>query len=62
MHLQLLRNIGVTITSVGDNNDFFENVGFRYPQTNKWVLRGINFTLYPSEKLALVGEMDKVES
>ena len=34
----------------------FENVGFRYPQMEKWVLRGINFTLHPREKLALVGE------
>ncbi len=34
----------------------FKNVGFRYPQMDKWVLRGINFTINPGEKLALVGE------
>ena len=34
----------------------FENVSFRYPQTEQWVLRDISFTLNPGEKLALVGE------
>jgi len=34
----------------------FENVGFRYPGTERWVLRGLSFTLTPGEKLALVGE------
>jgi len=34
----------------------FENVGFRYPQMGKWVLRNLSFTLNPGEKLALVGE------
>jgi len=34
----------------------FEQVSFRYPQTEQWVLRDISFTLHPGEKLALVGE------
>ena len=34
----------------------FKQVSFRYPQTEKWILRDISFTLYPGEKLALVGE------
>lgn len=34
----------------------FENVGFRYPETDVWALRHLNFTLNPGEKLALVGE------
>ena len=34
----------------------FEQVSFRYPQTDQWVLRNISFTLHPGEKLALVGE------
>ena len=34
----------------------FHNVGFRYPNSEKWVLRGISFVLKPGEKLALVGE------
>jgi ATP-binding cassette subfamily B protein len=34
----------------------FENVGFKYPDTDVWALRHLNFTLHPGEKLALVGE------
>ena len=34
----------------------FRNVGFRYPNSESWVLRGINFKLNSGEKLALVGE------
>ncbi|WP_207421353.1 ABC transporter ATP-binding protein [Desertivirga brevis] len=34
----------------------FENVGFRYHHSERWANRNLNFTLHPSEKLALVGE------
>lgn len=34
----------------------FENVGFKYPETDEWALRHLTFTLKPGEKLALVGE------
>ena len=34
----------------------FENVGFRYTNSEKWANRRINFTLHPGEKIALVGE------
>jgi ATP-binding cassette subfamily B protein len=34
----------------------FENVGFRYINSDRWANRQLNFTLYPGEKLALVGE------
>ncbi|MEM0996918.1 MAG: ABC transporter ATP-binding protein [Bacteroidota bacterium] len=34
----------------------FENVGFRYPGTDRWAVRHLNFTLQAGEKLALVGE------
>ena len=34
----------------------FENVGFHYPNQERWALRGVSFTLNPAEKLALVGE------
>ena len=34
----------------------FENVGFRYPDTERWAVRGLNFTLKAGEALALVGE------
>ncbi len=34
----------------------FENVGFKYPNSDKWANRNLNFTLKVGEKLALVGE------
>lgn len=34
----------------------FERVGFRYPNSEQWVVRDINFTLKAGEKLAFVGE------
>jgi len=34
----------------------FDNVGFRYPESEVWALRNLSFTLPPGEKLALVGE------
>ena len=34
----------------------FENVGFKYPGSERWANRYLNFTLSPGEKLALVGE------
>ena len=34
----------------------FENVGFKYVNSNRWANRHLNFTLKAGEKLALVGE------
>ena len=34
----------------------FEDVGFRYPGSERWAVRHVNFTLGPGERLALVGE------
>ncbi|MFL5640488.1 MAG: ABC transporter ATP-binding protein [Gemmatimonadaceae bacterium] len=34
----------------------FENVGFRYPGSERWAVRGVNFILRPAERVALVGE------
>jgi ATP-binding cassette subfamily B protein len=34
----------------------FENVGFRYNNSEHWAIHHLNFTLYAGEKLALVGE------
>ncbi|WP_276090322.1 ABC transporter ATP-binding protein [Pedobacter sp. JY14-1] len=34
----------------------FENVGFKYLNSERWAIRHLNFTLRPTEKLALVGE------
>jgi ATP-binding cassette, subfamily B, bacterial len=34
----------------------FENIGFRYSNSDRWILRNLNFELRSGEKLALVGE------
>ncbi len=34
----------------------FDNVGFKYPGSEQWALRGISFHLEAGEKMALVGE------
>ncbi len=34
----------------------FENVGFKYLNSDRWANRNLSFTLFPGEKLALVGE------
>ncbi len=34
----------------------FRDVSFRYPGSDKWVLRGVSLRLSPGEKVALVGE------
>lgn len=34
----------------------FENVGFRYPGSERWAVRNVTFELKPGERLALVGE------
>ena len=34
----------------------FEDVGFKYPGSDRWAVRHVNFRLLPGERLALVGE------
>ncbi len=34
----------------------FDNVSFKYPNSDKWAIRNLSFHLPPGEKLALVGE------
>jgi ATP-binding cassette subfamily B protein len=34
----------------------FEDVGFRYPGSDRWALRHVTFELRPGERMALVGE------
>jgi ATP-binding cassette subfamily B protein len=34
----------------------FEGVGFKYPGSEHWAVRGLDFSLPPGERLALVGE------
>jgi ATP-binding cassette subfamily B protein len=33
----------------------FENVGYRYPESDAWALRGVSFRVRPGDRLALVG-------
>ncbi|HET9298002.1 MAG TPA: ABC transporter ATP-binding protein [Candidatus Binatia bacterium] len=33
----------------------FRDVGFRYPDSGEWALRGVNLSIRPGEKVALVG-------
>ena len=34
----------------------FDDVGFRYPGSDRWALRHVSFTMRPGERIALVGE------
>jgi ATP-binding cassette, subfamily B, bacterial len=34
----------------------FDNVGFQYPGSDRWAIRGVSFVLKPGERIALVGE------
>ncbi|MGH7568604.1 MAG: ABC transporter ATP-binding protein [Gemmatimonadales bacterium] len=34
----------------------FQDVGFRYPGSEQWAVRGLSFTFAPEERIALVGE------
>ncbi len=34
----------------------FENVGFRYPGSDRWAVRGVSLRIRPGERIALVGE------
>ena len=34
----------------------FENVGFKYPGSDRWAVRHVSLTLRPGERIALVGE------
>ena len=34
----------------------FEDVGFRYPGSDRWAVRHVTFTIEPGERVALVGE------
>lgn len=34
----------------------FENVGFRYPGSDRWAVRNVSFVLRPGERIAFVGE------
>jgi len=39
-----------------DSGFVFENVGFRYPGSERWAVRSVDMVLQPGERVALVGE------
>lgn len=44
---------------ISDKRDFrleFSNVSFRYPETEKYVLKDISLKIEPGEKIAIVGK------
>lgn len=45
-----------TINSAIQKGFVFENISFKYPEAEHYVLKNINFTLRAGEKMALVGE------
>ena len=51
------RNPGAKQVPVPIRTGFaFERVGFRYPGSEHWAVRGLDFSLAPGERVALVGE------
>jgi ATP-binding cassette subfamily B protein len=63
--LFLFLDLEPTITSVANPRPIpqpmregfrFEDVGFRYPGSDRWALRNVNLALKPGERIALVGE------
>jgi ATP-binding cassette, subfamily B, bacterial len=51
------RNTGARPVPIPIRTGFvFERVGFRYPGSEHWAVRGLDFSLAPGERVALVGE------
>lgn len=34
----------------------FQNVGFRYPDSDRWAVKNVNLVIHPTERIAFVGE------
>jgi ATP-binding cassette, subfamily B, bacterial len=51
-----MRQQGLIVATPINSGFVFENVGFRYHNSERWAVRNINFTLRTGERLALVGE------
>jgi ATP-binding cassette subfamily B protein len=50
-------NAGAKAVPVPIKSGFvFEGVGFKYPGSEQWAVRGLDFSLSPGERIALVGE------
>ncbi|NPE08940.1 MAG: ABC transporter ATP-binding protein [Asgard group archaeon] len=51
----LLEEPPVPLVAEWDKNIIFNNVSFKYPNTEKFVLKNINFTIPPGSRVALIG-------
>jgi ATP-binding cassette subfamily B protein len=51
-----IRQLGVTVAQPIRQGFVFENVGFRYQNSDRWAVRNINLQLHAGERIALVGE------
>jgi ATP-binding cassette subfamily B protein len=50
------RQGAVRVSNPIQNGFVYEDVGFRYPGSDRWAVRHLNFQIHPGERLALVGE------
>jgi ATP-binding cassette subfamily B protein len=51
-----VRQIGIVVPRPIRQGFTFENVGFRYHNSDRWAVRNINWELHTGERIALVGE------
>jgi ATP-binding cassette subfamily B protein len=47
---------GIALPKIIQKGFEFNNVGFKYPKSDEWVIRHINFKIHAGEKMAFVGE------
>ncbi|HWZ59575.1 MAG TPA: ABC transporter ATP-binding protein [Gemmatimonadaceae bacterium] len=52
----IARTSARTVPTPIEHGFVFEDVGFRYPGSDRWAVRHVSFTLRPGERVALVGE------
>ena len=51
-----IREVGLAVPSPIQHGFVFENVGFRYHNSDRWAVANINLALHAGERIALVGE------
>ena len=51
-----IRQHGLVVPNAIQHGFVFENVGFRYHNSDRWAVRGVNLELRSGERVALVGE------
>lgn len=54
---RIRQSVGARLVPVPIREGFtFEDVGFRYPEAERWAVRRLSFRLAPEQRIALVGE------